>query len=222
MSATVPAATIQFLRDLSANNTKEWFQANKKRYEAELKQPARAIVAEVNAALGQLSPAHATEKPFKALNRINRDIRFSKDKTPYNTRVWAGYHNQTVPKGHGAGYYFGFSPDGFGIGCGAWAPPKDALANLRAHIAANHEQLKAALDALPDGYGELDGDKLKRVPKPFDPDHPAGEWLKHKGFHTRIEFDVEEALRDDFVDLVLSHFGHMQPIVNFLDEGMAG
>ena len=222
MSATVPPTLIAFLKDLTENNSKDWFQANKKRYETELKAPARAVVEDVNAGLAKLSPAHAREQSHKALNRINRDIRFSKDKTPYNTRVWAGFHNGTVPKGTGAGYYFGFSPTGLGIGCGAWAPPKEALASLRSHIAANHQQLKAALDALPAGYGELDGEKLKRVPKPFDPDHPAGEWLKHKGYHLRIEFDPEEALRDDLVDLVLTHFGHLQPIVNFLDEGMAG
>lgn len=222
MTATIPADALAFLRELVENNTKEWFAANKKRYEASVRDPSRAVVAAVNQGLESLAPANVSDKPHKPLSRINRDIRFSKDKTPYNTRVWAGYHNHTRPKGAGAGYFFGYSPESVGIGCGVWAPPKDALASLRAHIAEHHDQLQAAIAALPDGYGELQGDKLKRVPKPFDPDHPAGEWLKHKGFHIRIELDPEEVTRDDLVDLVLTHFGHLKPIVDFMDEGMAG
>lgn len=217
-----PQSSIDFLVDLSENNTKEWFQANKKRYEAELKKPARALMAEVNEQLLAISPDHARDVPHKALNRINRDIRFSKDKTPYNTRVWGGFHNQARPKGGGAGYFVGISPDGVGIGCGCWAPPKEYMVPLRQHIAANHADLTGAMAALPDSFGEVRGDKYKRVPKPWDSDHPAGELLKHKGLHWVAELPLEVGLADDFVSVIADHFRALQPIVQFLDDGLAG
>ncbi len=221
MSTHIPAATIQFLADLDANNTKEWFAANKKRYENELKKPGRALAETVNERLRALSPAHARDVSHKALNRINRDIRFSKDKTPYNTRLWAGFHNQSAPKGASAGLFFGLSPESVGIGCGAWQPPKDALDRLRGHIADNHRALTDAIGALPEGYGPLDGDKLKRVPKPWTAEHPAAELLKHKGLHIRIELPPETATQADFADRILEHFQRLLPIVTFLDSGLA-
>ena len=99
----LPEASLAFLRDLDANNDRDWFQANKKRYERDLEAPGRALVEAVNARLEDLSPAHVTP-PGKAINRINRDVRFSQDKTPYNVKLWAKFLPSDRPKGLGAGY----------------------------------------------------------------------------------------------------------------------
>lgn len=221
MSTHLPPQALAFLRDLEANNTKEWFAANKSRYERELKAPARALVHAVNERIRAISPAHASDAPHKLLNRINRDIRFSKDKSPYNTRLWAGFHNTTAPKGEGAGFYFGLSPHSCGVGAGVWEPPNEAMTRLRARIASDHAALTDAIAALPKGYGELGGDKYKRVPAPWPADHPAGELLKHKGMHIRIELPAEAATSPDFADVVAAHFRHLQPIVAFLDAGLS-
>ncbi len=219
MSTPFPEAGLAFLRDLDANNDKAWFHANKKRYERELKLPGRALVEAINQELEKISPGHVTPAA-KAVNRINRDIRFSKDKTPYNVKLWAGFHDRTVPKGASAGFYFGFDLEEAGIGAGAWMPPKEYIAALRAHIASHHDTLEGILAALPSDYGELAGEKYKRVPKPYAPDHPAGEWLKHKGFHIGKKVPLSLVTTNDFVPAVAQAFRELQPLVAFLGEGL--
>lgn len=214
-----PQAGLDYLSDLAHNNNTEWFRANKKRYEAELKKPARALVAAVNDELARLSPRHVTP-PGKAINRINRDIRFSKDKTPYNVKVWAGFHDATQPKGAAAGYYFGFDLEGLAVGCGAWRPPKPQIDHLRAHIAANHGELAQILETLD--MGPLQGEAYKRVPKPWPADHPAGHWLKHKGFHIRAELDPALITSPDLVPEIARQMARLQPLVEFLDHGLGG
>lgn len=220
MSFTYPASALAYLNDLAANNDKTWFQANKKRYEKEFKAPNRALVDAVNEELGAIAPQWVTPAG-KALNRINRDIRFSKDKTPYNTHVWAGFHREGAAKGSSAGYYFGFDPTGsVGIGCGAWMPPKPYIDNLRAHVAEHHGELRQILDAA--GIDELNGEKYKRVPKPYPADHPAAEWLKHKGFHHGWHTDFARVTDPDLVDIIASRLVALKPLVDFLDRGLGG
>ncbi len=219
MTYQFPEASLAFLRDLADNNTKEWFQANKKRYEADLKKPARALADAINGELADISPDHMTV-PGKAISRINRDIRFSKDKTPYKTEIWGGYHNGTKPKGHAAGFYFGVGPNGVGVGAGLWMTPKDKIAGLRHYIAANGDELQAILSALSDDYGEPQGAKLKRVPKGFDPDHPAGELLKHKGLYVKRDLGLDIATSAELVPTIGGCFRQMMPLVAFLDRAL--
>lgn len=216
----LPDETMRFLEDLAHNNSKDWFDENRKRYERDLKKPGRALVDEVNSVLETLAPEWVTPSG-KAISRINRDIRFSKDKTPYNTRLWAGFHKQGAEKGAAAAYYFGLSPTGCGMGCGAWMPPKPHIDRLRAHIATHHVELTSMLATLSDqGFGALDGDRYKRVPKPFDADHPAGDYLKHRGFHVRIELDPEIVTTDAFVPEIAARFTQLKPLVDFLQAGL--
>ena len=134
----------------------------------------------VNDELADLSPEHMTP-PAKAIRRINRDIRFSKDKTPYKTEIWGAYHDGTKTKGHSAGFYFGISPDGVGVGAGLWMMPREKLPGIRSYIAANGAESFSPISKRSAPQGE----KLKRVPKGFDADHPAGELLKHKGLFVK-------------------------------------
>ena len=216
---SLPQPGLDFLMDLAENNNKEWFQANKKRYERELKNPARALVEQVNAELEGFAPDHVTPAG-KAINRINRDIRFSKDKTPYNTHLWAGFHNQTRPKGAGAAYYFGLSADSFGVGAGCWMPPPDRMQALREHIAEHHEQLASILAELEGTFQPLSGTAYKRVPKPWDADHPAAELLKFKGMHTRVELDPALATQPKAVAEIAKHLRLLKPLVDFLEDGL--
>jgi len=88
-------------------------------------------------------------------------------------------------------------------------------------LAATRADLTAALASLSEGYAQRTGDKLKRVPKPCDPEHPRGEWLKHMRFHIRIDFPAEVAATDGFVDTILKQFSGLEPVMNFLDEGLS-
>ncbi len=220
MRTSLPEETVAFLRDLDQNNTKEWFQANKKRYETDMKRPSREFVDTVNTVLEDISPDHCTPAA-KAISRINRDIRFAADKTPYNTRVWAAFHNTTRDKGAGAGFYVAVSPTGAGIGAGAWRPPKPHIDRLRAHIAANYADLDAIVASLADEFGPLQGEKYKRVPKPWAADHPGGELLKHKGLFVAKELPIGVGTHPDFLDQIRASFMRLAPLVAFLDAGLA-
>jgi uncharacterized protein (TIGR02453 family) len=221
MSYVFPVEGLTFLRDLAANNTKEWFQANKVRYERELKGPARELVAAVNEELARISPDHVTE-PGKAVNRINRDIRFAKDKTPYNTKVWAGFHDQTAPKGASAGFYFGFGLEDAGVGAGAWMPQKERLASLRAHFAAHYQRYFAVVEE--QGYAQLfeggQSPRYKRVPAPYAADHPAASLLTLKGVHVSAPLDLGLVTSAELVPTIARYFRKLAPLVALLDEGL--
>ena len=221
MTQRFSTAGMAFMRDLASNNTKAWFQENKKRYERDFKLPGRVLVAEVNEILAKVSPNHVTP-PNKAISRINRDIRFSKDKTPYNAKLWAGFMDQTAPKGHSAGFYFGFDLEGFGIGCGAWMFPKEKLESMRSYFAATLDEYTAITAKAFTAYEPMSGDAYKRVPKPWDSDHPAAELIKRKGIHTRRNFDVSLVTSDDILSTIEAEFRVMQPFVAYLNRGLQG
>jgi uncharacterized protein (TIGR02453 family) len=218
-----PSAGLQFLRDLAENNDKEWFQANKKRYERDLKAPARALVTAVNAEVERLAPAHAAEDPVRQLSRINRDIRFSKDKTPYNTRIWAAFGRLGAPMGTSAGFYFGLSPEGLGVGAGAWHPEKGPLAALRAHFAARYRDYRAIVQepAFARAFTFGEADAYKRVPAPYPPDHPAADLLVLKSVHVHADLGAAVLTTEDVVPAIVRHFALLVPFVAFLDEGLA-
>jgi uncharacterized protein (TIGR02453 family) len=223
MGYTFPAAGLDFLRDLAANNEKEWFQANKARYERDLKVPTRELVAALNDELVRIAPDHVTD-PAKAVNRINRDIRFSHDKTPYNTKVWAGFVNQTAPKGCSAGFYFGFGVDEAGVGAGIWMPPKDRLEALRAHFAAHYQRYYEVAER--QGYAERfvgsQSPRYKRVPAPYAADHPAASLLTLKGVHVSALIDLGLLTSPELVPTIAETFEKLAPLVALLDEGLLG
>ena len=173
----------------------------------------------VNDELADLSPEHMTP-PAKAIRRINPDIRFSKDKTPYKTEIWGAYHDGTKTKGHSAGFYFGISPDGVGVGAGLWMMPREKLPGIRNFIAANGAELLSILGDLEVEYGGAKGEKLKRVPKGFDADHPAGELLKHKGLYVQRDLGLDLATSDELVATIGGCFRQMMPLVAFLDRAV--
>jgi len=222
MGYRFPEAGLSFLADLSINNNKEWFHQNKVRYERDLKQPARDLVEAVNGELSRISPGHVTP-PNKAVNRINRDIRFAKDKTPYNTKVWAGFSDQGAPKGSSAGFYFGFSLERVGVGCGLWAPDKERLERMRAHFAAHYARYYelAERQGFAKTYQGGQSPRLVRVPKPYEPDHPAAELLKLKGMHVSTELNPALITSEELVPTIGKHFEQLAPLVALLGEAMS-
>ena len=158
-----------FLRDLTANNSRGWFQAEKSRYEEDLKYPALRLLDALAPEIETIAGAPVTAKLF----RPNRDVRFSKDKTPYHTHLhllWA------MPSG--PGWFFGISPDYVTAGVGVMGLAKDQLAQYRDAVAGPFgDDLAEALNALAP---RMDPPELKRVPAPYDAGHPRAELLRRK------------------------------------------
>jgi uncharacterized protein (TIGR02453 family) len=216
---------IQFLVDLAENNTREWFQPRKAEYERLLKEPLEAFVV----ALGERFEARGLPlraDPAKSPFRIYRDVRFSKDKTPYKTHVsasfpwveegeWSGSHSE---EGGNPGGYFHMGPGEVFVGGGMWHPPTAKLAAFRAAIVDDPSTVRRILDG-PEFkrlFGTISGDKLKRVPPGVPADHPEAELLKHKDVtfgHRLADMDV---LSPTLPDIVADSFEAAVPLMRFL------
>ena len=193
-----PRRSVAFLKQLKANNNKEWFEAHRDDYEALFVAPAMDLIVALAPIAEQLDPPHhAIPKLNKSLRRIHRDTRFSKDKTPYHTHMhivlWTGDHPN-----RSAGIHLVLSDSHFGFGSGHWAFDGDGLARFRA--AVQDETLRAELDtalAKAETVGCVPGEpELKRVPRDFDADSPASEYLRRKGIVARTDesSDFDERL----------------------------
>jgi uncharacterized protein (TIGR02453 family) len=211
-----PAAAIEFFRGLSRNNKREWFQPRKQMFEEQVKQPMRALVESVNAALMGFAPEFATESE-KAIYRIYRDTRFSKDKTPYKTHIAASFRR--FGPGHtDAGYYVGISHKEVAIGGGIYMPEPAALLAIRNHIADHHNELRRILRVrqVRDLLGDLQGEQLSRVPKGFASDHPAADLLRFKRLFLYVELPPELATTPALYTEIVKRFRAMGPFLSFL------
>ncbi|MEM9353136.1 MAG: DUF2461 domain-containing protein [Planctomycetota bacterium] len=178
-----PLGLLHFLSDLSKNNNRKWFEANKPRYEQDLLAPALAFIEAMADPLGKISP-HFLAVPKKSggsLMRIYRDVRFSKDKRPYKTNVGIHFRHEAGKDVHAPGYYFHIEPDQAFVGAGIWHPESGALRNIRTAIDKRSTEWKRAKNgkAFRDRF-ELHGESLKRPPKGYDAEHPLIEDLKRK------------------------------------------
>jgi uncharacterized protein (TIGR02453 family) len=188
----------QFLKELGENNTRPWFIMNKPRYDI-LREEFLATVTELIGELAKFDKAVAGCNPKKAMFRINRDIRFSNDKSPYKTRFSAAVVPSDIRRPSAAGgpaYYFHI--DGTGrmlFGAGEYMPPAPRLKAIRQHIVNDAPGFAKMLKnkAMRTTYGQLreeDG-KLQRPPKGYDADHPHIEYIKLKSFFVWVELDVD-------------------------------
>jgi uncharacterized protein (TIGR02453 family) len=173
--------TFRFLKDLKKNNDREWFAANKKRYEEQIKDPALRVIAAFAPELKKISP-HFMATP-RSLFRIHRDTRFAKDKSPYKTHIGLHFRHDRAKDAHAPGYYLHIEPGGVFLGVGIWHPESAPLRAIREHIVEEPAEWKRASRAKAfTGTFELSGDRLKRPPKDFDPEHPLIEDLKWKDY----------------------------------------
>ena len=194
-------ATFDFLRDLRRNNSKEWFENNRRRWEEDAKAPLMKFVKDFQPKLQAISPHFTADE--RSVFRIYRDVRFSKDKSPYKTHLAAQFRHQQVkgPAGevvHAPGFYLHLSPDeedGVFGGFGMWQPEPEVLKKLRARILSEPEEWKAASKGLV-----LGGSSLKRPPPGVPATHPLVDDLRRKDFITMVPFSEAQALRADFVE----------------------
>src|SRR4051794_31748953 len=192
------------------NNRREWFQPRKEIFDTQLRQPMLELVQSLNGALKTFAPEYVTE-PEKAVYRIYRDTRFSKDKTPYKDHIAASLTKRGLKVS--AGFYFAVSAKEVAIGGGIYMPEKETLAALRNHFAAHHEEFRQIVNAraVKQLFGEVQGERLTRTPKGFACDHPAGDLLRLKQCYLYVELAPELATTPELYKEIVKHLKALTP-----------
>lgn len=218
MPAHFTPASLKFLRGLRRNNTREWFNARKPIYEAEVKAPMLAVIAELNEQMLAFAPQHI-RPPQKAMFRIYRDTRFSANKLPYKTQAGAWWTRQGLEKTSGAGYYFHVAADELVIAAGAYMPEREQLLAIRRHIEAHHKEFRKLLAnrTLRKLLDEWEGAQLTRVPKGFCSEHPAADLLRQRQWGFSTTLPVAAATQPKLIAEITKRFRAAAPIVDFLN-----
>jgi uncharacterized protein (TIGR02453 family) len=193
--------TFRFLRDLSENNDREWFQANKERYEEDVKGPALEFIRDFSEPLKTLSPHFKADPRANggSLFRIYRDTRFSKDKSPYKTFTGIQFRHDRGKDAHTPGFYLHLEPRQCFVGLGIWHPDGKTLRKLREGLVEEGAGWKKATSGKRfRSRFELSGDSLVRPPRGFDPEHPLIEDLKRKDFVAMARLSQETVTGPDF------------------------
>jgi uncharacterized protein (TIGR02453 family) len=211
---------IHFLLELSVNNDRSWFQPRKGEYEELLKEPLEALCNALAVELASRNlPLEAD--PARSPFRIYRDVRFSKDKSPYKTHVSASFPWRSGgegERGHGVGGYFHFQPDEYYVGGGMWHPERPRLEAWRALIGSAPAQVHAAIDdpAFVAAFGAVEGEQLVRVPTGWPPDHPEAELLRLKDVTFGRRLTEDEALSPRLPAILADAFAAARPVMKLL------
>lgn len=210
------ASSFEFLKQLKQNNNREWFAQNKEVYQQQLDQ----VEAFTAGLLNMVNTHDVIETPSakKALHRIYRDIRFSKDKTPFKTN-WSGNFKRAGKHRRG-GYYFHLEPGNTFVGGGFWAPDTPDLKRIRDDIAFDATPLQQIIASteFKTVFGVLEGEQLKTTPKGYDADHEAIDLLRYKQFLVRRRFTDAEVLNADFMSKASDTFKSMHPFFDYMSD----
>jgi len=209
-----------FLKDLCANNNKEWFNENRKRYEL-AKKEFEIFVSDFIPELAKVDKEIKDENPKQCIFRIFRDVRFSKDKTPYKTNFGAYIVNGGRKSGN-AGYYIHIEPDNSFIGGGIYMPPSDNLKAIRTAIYNNSKEFKKIISdkSFTGDFGEIYGEKLVNAPRGFDKDFKEVELIKFKSYAAIKTITDKAILSKNFNENCLDSFKKLKPLNNFLNGAL--
>ena len=211
--------TLSFLRQLSENNTRDWFTEHKEDYEKQVREPAFSFIEAVAPQLAKISP-HFVAKASKvggSLMRVHRDARFSKNKQPYKTNIGIQFRHELGKDIHAPGFYVHIEPSEVFLGVGLWHPDAIALKGIREHIDTFPESwLQAKNSEKFNKHFSFVGDALKRAPKGYAVDHPMIEDLKRKDFIALSYIVPELCFEDDFADIVVDYFKLAEPLMKEL------
>jgi len=218
-----------FFRRLRRHNSREWFQANRAAYESDVLSPLRALVVEVDHRLRGFAP-EITGDPRRSIFRIHRDVRFSRDKSPYKTHAACWFYHQDAGRGvgneateGGAGFYFHLSPEECLIAGGIWMPPRPSLTKIREAIAKDPETFGRLVEdrAFRRRFRGLDEDAmLKRLPRGFDPGHPAERWLRYQTFTCSRDLSNREVRSHALPGTLAKDFARLLPLVRWLNSAL--
>ena len=212
-------ALFEFLEDLAANNRRDWFQDNKARYRTDVQDPLLQFVTDFEDRLASISPHMVADarRSGGSVFRIYRDVRFSKDKTPYKTNAGVHFRHEAGRDVHGPGLYLHLEPGMVFAGAGLWRPNAATAGKIREAIAENPDGWRRIVDE-PDFASTftLEGESLKRAPRGFDAQHPMIHYLKLKSFVATTGFTEEEVCAPDFIDLYTDSCRVAGPFTGFL------
>ena len=213
----------EFLLELRTNNNREWFQANKGRYERHVKEPLLQFIQDFEPSLHSVSTRFIADARANggSMFRIYRDVRFSKDKSPYKTQAAVQFRHEAGKSAHAPGFYLHLDPTEIFVGVGIWRPDSSSLAKIRNAIVANPgkwERVAKDPEFLSDFT--IGGESLKRPPKGFDPDHPYIEDLKRKDHIASVEFDAGDAISPGFLDDFADVCRQASPYMEFLTTAL--
>lgn len=217
-SFALPPSVFEFLKQLKKHNDRDWFNSHKDRYLSEYEEIVRfsdLLLLELNK-----HDVIETESGKKALHRIYRDIRFSKDKTPYNTH-WGGSYKRATKYRRGS-YYFHLQPGNSFIAGGFWGPNPADLKRIRDEIAYDPTPLRKILSnkSFISAFGSLKGEHIKTSPKGFDATHPAIDLLRYKQFLLIHHFNDQDVLSKGFAKKASDIFRLMRPFLDYMSEAL--
>ena len=218
--------SLTFFRGLKSHNAKPWFEAHREDYEQHVRAPLQELVREMDNRFADFAPEFVGD-PKRSVFRINRDIRFSSDKSPYKTHAacWF-FHGDGSSKvgreahGGGAGFYFHLEPGASMLGGGCWMPPRPALTKFRTAIARDPKAFEKIVLApkMKKSLGGLSEDEmLKRAPRGYDEDHPAARWLKFQSFTVGRKLTDAEVTGARLTSILQAQYEAMLPLVRWLN-----
>lgn len=213
-------STLKFLRELEKNNNRDWFEANKHRYESDVREPALDYIEAMAPHLAKISGNFiaSPKKVGGSLMRVYRDVRFSKDKTPYKTNIGVQFRHTAGKDVHAPGFYMHIEPSQVFVGAGIWRPDNATLNNMRLHIDESQAQWKKISKAIKAKGFAMHGESLKRPPKGYSADHLLLEDLKRKDFIAIQDLKGSMVSQDDFVKQTAKLFAGAKPLVEFICE----
>jgi len=215
---------IRFLKELKQHNDRQWFQANKSRYEQDVLVPCLEFIRAFGPRLRKISPyfVASDERVGGSLMRVYRDTRFAKDKTPYKTNVGIQFRHESGHDVHAPGFYIHIEPGEYFLALGVWRPDRDALYQIRQAILDRPEQWKRAVQAksLRELQFLLDGDSLKRPPRNCPADHPLIEDLKRTDYAVWRDLQERDVLSTDFPERVAESFKACRSFMRFLCQAL--
>ncbi len=216
-------ALFDFLRELRENNTREWFQGHRVRYEVDVRQPAMRFIAEFAPHLRKISPHFlADPRPVGgSMFRIYRDVRFSRDKSPYKTHVGIQFRHAAGKDAHAPAFYLHLEPHNVLVAAGVWRPDRKELAKIRDAIVEHADEWQKITHT--PGFTEnfsLSADRLKRPPRGYDPDHPLIEDLKLKSFTAHVQLSEPDVCTPDFMEHFARLCHSLAPLVRFLTQAL--
>jgi uncharacterized protein (TIGR02453 family) len=222
---------LTFLKGLKKNNRREWFEERRQVYVHEIVEPLRALVDELDVRFAKLAPEYMGD-PKRSPFRIYRDVRFSKDKSPYKTHAALWMYHRAPGRGvgkevdGGAGFYVHLEPGACMVAGGIWMPPRPSLAKVRAHFSEDLAGWKKAIGsaAFKKRFESLNtgdpGAILKRIPRGFDESHPAAAWLRYNSFTVSADYTDADMLAPTFVDKAMQDFALMLPMCRWLNRAL--
>jgi len=216
-------STFDFLDELTANNNRDWFAANKDRYTDDVQTPGRRLIDAVAGPLRRVAPflVASSSKSGGSMTRIYRDTRFSKDKTPYKNYVGIQFRHDAGKDIHAPGLYVHVATDECFIGAGCWQPEPSVLAKIRARIDGDAKAWKRARDdkKLAASF-TLWGEQLKTSPRDYPKDHPMIDDLRRKDFIGLSPVTRKQMMSDDLVAVIIERVKASRPLMRFLCDAI--